>query len=71
MDFSWLVLVGTFISIILYSQLAANVNLVLEGHDVGHVSQCRLRTLWFARTAEQFDSDRCLICGPLEVAVGC
>ena len=40
---------------IIYSQLAASVNLVLGGHDEGHVSQCRLRTLWFAGTAEQFD----------------
>ena len=30
---SWLVLLGTFIVIFIYSQLAANDNLVLGAHD--------------------------------------
>ena len=55
MDFSWLVLVVTFIFNIIYSQLAAIDNVVLGGHDEKHVSQCRLRTLWFAFTAEQLE----------------
>ena len=52
----------------IYSQLAAMRNLVLGGH-VEHVSQCGLRALRFACTAEQLDLVRCLICGSLVVAV--
>jgi hypothetical protein len=46
---------GYFHFNIIYSQLAAIDNVVLGGHDEKHVSQCRLRTLWFAFTAEQLE----------------
>ena len=46
---------GYFHFNIIYSQLAAIDNVVLGGHDEKHVSQCRLRTLWFAGIAEQFE----------------
>ena len=55
MDFFMVGSCGYFHFNIIYSQLAAIDNVVLGGHDEKHVSQCRLRTLWFAFTAEQLE----------------
>ena len=52
MEFSWLVLLGTWHFIVIYSQPAAIDNVVLGGHDE-HVSQCGLRALRLACAAEQ------------------
>ena len=54
MDFSWLVLVVTFISILFIANWQPMITWCWEA-TTGHVSQCWLRTLWFAGIAEQFE----------------